>query len=405
LVLSLLGISTEPILSQEISDPAVFIQTVLSRHPSIQKADELVRSAEFGLKASGLQPNPTLTMAATVGDPGEDSNALTQNFEISGQPSLRRSIASRNLEASQRLRDSVRREVVALAYGNWLELWKAQRLFELAQLRKILLDEMTRVAKRRFEVGEIAENEALRVELAAAQAETNLISAQAQCDGARRSAALLLGMDPVNLEPNPSDPISLLSDTSLETVLDSALEHPEIQSQFLRLGALELGSELIEKERAPTLGFSLYRSSLIRTDSVQQGAQLSLSWPIFDWGSITNRAQQQRAQASAFRAGIEETVLDIRRQLSKIWTRLQAAKQIRSVLTQQAERYEELAREARVAYDVGLWSLTDVLQTEQTYRQARVELLEATAEVVILELQILERTGLSFPPDLLKEDL
>ena len=144
---------------------------------------------------------------------------------------------------------------------------------------------------------------------------------------------------------------------------------------------------------------------MLRSQSLQQGAQISLSWPILDWGNISNRAQQQQAQASAFRAEIEETLLDTRQQLSKIWVRLQAAKQNRSILARQAERYEELAREARVAYDVGLWSLTDVLQTEQTYRQASVELLEATAEVMNLELQILERTGLSLPPEFLKEDL
>ena len=405
LVLSFLALTSEPILSQEISDPAAFIQTVLSRHPSLQRADELVRSAEFGLKASGLQPNPTLTIAATAGDAGEDSNALTQNFEISGQPSLRHSIAKANLEASVQQREAVRRQLIASVYRNWLELWKTQRLVELAQLRNLLLEEMTRVATRRFEVGEISENEALRVTLAAAQAQTNLISAQAEYAGARQSAALLLGVEEANLETNPSEPLLLLQEVSLETVLASVPEHPDIQGLFHRLGAIELGADLIKKERAPTLGLSLYRSSLLRTQSLQQGAQISLSWPIFDWGNIRNRAQQQQAQASAFRAEIEETLLDTRQQLGKIWVRLQAAKQNRSILARQAERYEELAREARVAYDVGLWSLTDVLQTEQTYRQASVELLEATAEVMNLELQILERTGLSLPPEFLKEDL
>ena len=405
LVLSFLVLISEPILSQEISDPAVFIQTVLSRHPSIQRADDLVRSAEFGLKASGLQPNPTLTLAATAGDAGEDSNVLTQNFEISGQPSLRHSIAEANLKASLEQREAVRRQLIASAYRSWLELWRTHRLLELAQLRNMLLEEMTRVANRRFEVGEISENEALRVTLAAAQAETNLVSAEAEYAGARHSAALLLGVEESNLQTNPSELTFLLPEVTLETVLVSVEEHPEVRGQFHRLGAIKQGADLIKKERAPTLGLSLYRSSLIRSQSVQQGAQLSLSWPILDWGNISNRAQQQQAQASAFQAEIEETLLDTRRQLSKIWTRLQAAKQNRSILARQAERYEELAREARVAYDVGLWSLTDVFQTEQTYRQARVDLLEATAEVMDLELQILERTGLSLHPEFLKEDL
>ena len=410
LVLPCLVLISEPALSQELSEPAAFIQTVLSRHPSLQRADELVRAAEFGLKASGLQPNPILTIAATAGDPGEDSNSLTQNFEISGQPSLRHSVARANLDASLQQREAVRRQLIASTYRNWLELWKTQRLLELAQLRNLLLEEMTRVANRRFEVGEISENEALRVSLAAAQAQTNLVSAEAEYAGARQSAALLLGMEETDLESNPSEPTFLLSGLTQEAILASAMEHPEMRAQFHRLGAIELGADLIQKERAPVLGLSvyrssLYRSSLIRYQPLQQGVELSLSWPIVDWGSIRNRAEQKRAQASAFRAQIDEALLDMRQQLSKIWVRLQAAKKNRSILAQQADRYEELAREARVAYDVGLWSLTDVLQTEQTYRQARVQLLEATAEAMNLELQILERTGLSLPPEFLKEDL
>ena len=54
---------------------------------------------------------------------------------------------------------------------------------------------------------------------------------------------------------------------------------------------------------------------------------------------------------------------------------------------------------------MGLWSLTDVLQTEQSYRQAGVELLEARAQVLEFEIQILENTGLSFPTEHLKEAL
>jgi outer membrane protein TolC len=392
-------------LSQELADPATFVHTILSRHPSLKRANELIRSAEFGVKASGLQPNPTLTLAATAGDAGEDSNALTQNLEISGQPSLRRNIADLNLKATIYQRDAVEREIMGSAYGAWLELWKTHRMLELAQLRTMLLNELARVAKRRFEVGEISENEALRVELASAEAQTDFIRAQAALDGARQSAALLLGVDGATFQPNPTEPTPILDEISLEVVLAWADDHPQIQGQFLKLSALELGAELIKKERAPIVGLSLYRSTLLNSSALQQGAQISISWPILDWGNIRNRAEQQRAEALAFQAQIEETLLQTRQQLARTWISLEAAKRNRDIIASQAERYEELAREARVAYDVGLWSLTDVLQTEQSYRQASVHLLEAKAEVFEQELQLLKNTGLSFPPELYKEDL
>ena len=401
-----LGLLSSFVQAQQFSDPETFVEAILSRHPSIQKADELVQAAEFNIKAAGLQPNPNLTLAATAGDPGEDSNSLTQMLEISGQPALRRNIAGLNLEAAKNQRDAIHKQVAGNAYRNWLELWRAHRLMEMAQIRDYLLKEMVRVAKRRFEVGEIAENEALRVELASTQAETNLVEAIAEFNGARNSAAILLGVALDDYMPNPTEMGSLLPDTlDLDTVMVSVNEHPEIRGKYLQLTALELGAELIRKERAPTLGLSLYRSSLIRTQGQQQGFQVSLSWPIFDWGSIRHRAESQMAQSRAFAAEIEESLLQTRQSLAKVWERLQAARTNRTIIARQAERYEELAREARVAYDVGLWSLTDVLQTEQSYRQAGVELLEARAQVLELEIHILENTGLSFPTEHLKEAL
>ena len=395
-----------PILAQDYSEPTSFVQAVLSRHPSLKKADELVQAAHFGLKASGLQANPTLTLAATVGDAGEDSNALVQTLEISGQPSLRRRIAESQLQATIQERDAVRKQVAGAAYRAWLAVWRTHRLLELAQLRNQLLKDTVRVAKRRFEVGEISENESLRVELAAVQAEVNLVQSQAALDSARQRASLLLGnaSELLTASINPGEPSSLLPITDLANLMDSVPEHPAIKGRLSQLSALELGAELIGKERAPTLGFSLYRSKLI-SNTVEQGAQVALSWPIFDWGSIRHRKSQQQSEASAFRAGIDEVLLEFRSEVASAWNSLEAAKKNRDTLAEQAERYEELAREARIAYDVGLWSLTDVFQTEQSYRQAGVELLEARAEVWEIEVKLIELTGLDFPKDFFEEKL
>jgi outer membrane protein TolC len=405
-LLSIVLLNSQESRAQEPYKPSSFVQIVVTRHPAVRKADGYVQAAEFGLKASGLQPNPTLTLAATAGDAGETSNALTQTFEISGQPQLRSKVATARLLSAQSERRGIKRQVAALAYRSWLALWKAHRLHELALLRKTLMDEVERVARRRFEVGEIAENEALRVELASSQADSSLVQAEATLLSADRQAALLLGLEPQN---SPSvrvlmDPHPLLPEITLDDVLLSAADHPNIEAQNQQKQALLYDSELIGKERAPLLGLSIYRSNLIRTTAIEQGAQLSLSFPILDWGSIGNRKKQQNSRAEAYQSSIEEGLLKTRQELADAWSLLEAAQKRREILTIQAGRYEELAREARVAYDVGLLSLTDVLLTEGTYRQAGIELILAQSEILELEVLILERTGLNFPENLLKEN-
>ena len=407
LVLTLLFSFLEPILAQENLSAAEFVSTTLNRHPSMLRANEAVSAAEFGLKAAGFQPNPTLTLALTAGDAGESSNALSQGFEISGQPRIRSEIAQAQLEAITLQREAVRRQVIADAYRVWLSLWKFQAKLEIAQLQGILVKEMSRVARRRFEVGEISENESLRVELAAAQAEVNMVMAEKDLAASRGQAQLLLGSERAagTLSTSPGPPASLIQGLTLEEVLSSLEKHPAIESQRREARAIFLGANLIKKERAPALNLSVYRSSLIRSSALEQGVQLSLSWQIFDWGSIRHRQQQQEAKVKVQEAAIEELLLANRQELTVAWTNLEAARQKKLILEKQAERYAELTAEARTAYDYGLLSLTDVLQTESSFRQAGTELVEAKAEILNFELQILERTALAWPQDFLKEDI
>ena len=398
----------EPI--PDLADPAEVINTVLHRHPAVKKADDLLRSAEFGVKGSRLQPNPTLQVGlVSVGDAGEGVNTLTQNFEISGQPHLRWKMATEELESAKETLRATRRRVASETYLAWLELWQAARLVELAQLRTSIMQEAEKAAYRRYEVGEISQNESLRVKLATTQAEADAARAQGVLEAAQYSLELLLGLKLKGTLLTPSrDLDSLLppgEPWNLTGILTGVESHPDIQALDHQRSALEYNAKLTGKERAPIVGLSFNRSSYNRAGPVEQGIMLTVSWPVFDWGRIANQRKQQEAEADAFAAGIEENILTQKQEVSNLWTQLLAARTNRELLSTQSGRYEELAREARIAYDLGMLSLTDVFATEAAFRQASVQLVQAKAEVLTLEVRLLERTGLPWPEDFLKEDL
>ncbi len=420
----LLGLSSQ---SQELPEPESLIREVLQSHPAVRRARLEMVAAEAQLRGSGLLRNPTLTLAATAGDAGENSNALSQSFEISGQPRLRREQSQFRLDSARLQWHAESRRVAGEVSLDWLRLWENWHLAKLAELRRQLMVEMVRVTRRRYEVGEIPQNESLRVELAAAEAESDWQRSYANLLGAKNTLAILRGETPVplDLSDNPFEgdladggaviPISLTDgffdgprwenfeeSWSLEEVLQSANRHSDIEALRSEQKAVQLEADLIAKERAPQLALSLYRSKLVGS-AVEQGTQLSLSWPIFDWGSIGARREAQAALAEAQLAGIDERVLELRREVADFWNRWQAARSVRAILLQQAGRYEELAREARIGYDLGLLSLTDVLQTEGSFRGAGVDLIQAQAEVFRLELDLLKRTNLPWPHNLLEE--
>ncbi len=427
-------------LAQDPPDAATAISEVLASHPGVRSAQFKVEAAEATLSGSRAQPNPTLTLSAVAGDPEENANSLVQTLEISGQPRIRHEQALAQLEAARLELRSVRRRVAGEVYSGWIDVWERQRLARLADLRMALMREMVRVSKRRYEVGEIPQNESLRMELAEAEAEADQRKATAAYQAAVASLELLRGQPlstttALDAQPNtptlappaetPSLPVStegakpLLAETSgmvfngpslstedgswsLESTLLSAQNQLEVEALRQEQRASVLAAELIGKERAPQLGLALYRSSLYNS-GYEQGAQLSISWPIFDWGSVGARQRSQMANARAQESQIEEKILAFRKEVATLWNQWQAARSVRDILITQAERYEELAREARIGYDLGLLTLTDVLQTETAFRQAGVQLIQSQAEIRRLELSLLERTNLPWPSQLLED--
>lgn len=404
------------VAQDEIPEPTALIAEVLNSHPGVRRAEHHLDAAEAALGGSRAQPNPTLTLAATAGDPGESSNSLNQTLEISGQPRLRHEQALARRESARLLLRSVRRQVASDAYRAWLDLWEHQHLAMLAKTRVVLMKEMVRVSHRRFEVGEIPQNESLRVELAAAEADAALATAQADYVAAVRSLAILRGAETESEAPALPEGSSqglteilggpalapLETPWTLQETLASAEEQLELSALRQEQKALILTAELTGKERSPQIGLSLYRSRFF-SSSVEQGAQISISWPIFDWGSVSAQKKSQQSQAQAQLAEIEERALALRREVAELWNQWQAAKTVRDLLLSQAARYEELAQKSRTGYDLGLLSLTDVIQTESAFRQAGVELIQAQARIRRLELELLARTNLPWPGQLLEE--
>lgn len=398
------------------TEPGATILKILATHPAVRRAELEVEAAKALLEGSRLQPNPTLTLAVSAGDAGESSNALEQNFEISGQPRLRYEQSQARLEAAEYQLSATRRQVASDVCRAWLELWESRKLAQLAEMRSELMAEMVRVGRRRFEVGEIPRNETLRVELAAADATADWERAKAEYLASSRSFALLRELVPSSqLETEPEWEPETLEDLfqtsslappeapwTLEEVLAGAESQPLVAAMRSEQVATLKGADLIGKERAPQLGVQFYQSQFFGR-GIERGAQLSLSFPLFDWGSIGARKRAQMASAQAQTAAAEEKTLELRRQVAEKWNRWKAAKTVREILTEQAKRYQELAGKAKVGYDLGMMSLTDVLQTETAFREAGIELIQAQTDVYRLELDLLERTDLAWPKNLLED--
>lgn len=188
--------------------------------------------------------------------------SLAQPLEVAGERGLRRAAAERlgaQLEAdATAVRWQVRREVTlawSAAVAARLEVDATERLSAFAE-------ELVRIARRRFQAGDIGSVEVTVAETDFAQARQARLSAQRALRLSRLRLAELTG---ASLELPPSvaaDFGALHPPPALEPLLDRApAEHPEVRSREAAVLEAKARRELADREAwpVPTLGVQVAR--------------------------------------------------------------------------------------------------------------------------------------------------
>lgn len=361
------------------------IKIGLDFHPAVAQGEARVAANRLYAEHIGAQPNPVLTVSATAGTAGEDSNALQQTFEISGQPRLRAAVARAQTETEQE-RLAARRRALALETARaYYQLWRNRELRRLGEAQLQLADSLETTSRRRLEEGAISRNQHLRAGLSTAAARSSLAALVAAERGSEADLNLLLGRPAATaVELETVEPLPFSS--QLEEVLERVGNRPELASARHLVSARELQTELAGKGNAPRLQVSAYQARL--GSAREQGLQLSLVLPLWDWGQ-QKAAQERAAQLEeAQRQEVRRLQLDLSRELVGALTRYQGAHDRRRLLEQQADDYVHLTNMARRGYEAGLLTLIEVLETERAYRSNSTSYIEARYNELVARYEL-----------------
>jgi outer membrane protein TolC len=246
------------------------VKAAVAQSPDIQRAKYEVQRAEAGLlSARPLLPSrPVLEGDYETGKPFNDPDerltlGLSQEFEIGGQRSIRRSIAEADIARAEFILHSVERQVGLLSrllYG------RASNLFRQSVLGDSLVATSTRVteaAHRRLAVGDIAQLEFNAIRLDELRQTSLQERVHAEYESALIELSKLTGIEVDNS-------VTLMSASpvvsSLTLSLDSiVLLNPELQSQMQEVARLEFERDLAHAQQTPnpTIGVAFSKSTLV----------------------------------------------------------------------------------------------------------------------------------------------
>jgi cobalt-zinc-cadmium efflux system outer membrane protein len=376
------------------------VRRALASNGELAAARLEIERARARLRQAGLLPNPTLDFEQTTGSytgssgDGETSIGVGFPIELGGKRKRRIELAAAELEAVEAEVADRERRLAAEVRSVYVEALAALRELETTENLNNLDLQTTRFVQARVNEGESApiELNLLRVEV------DRLRSRRAIIEGRLKVALLrlknLAGIptaEPLRLREDISNPTLPAPPASLEAAIDIALRHrPDLKLARLNEEVAQAGLSLARANSAPELtAFSRYTLSRSSYEDTPVGVRtdrdnlltfgVSIGIPVF------NRNQGAKAESAAaisqakIKREFFETV--VRAEVETAYARYAAARA--AVTTFELgviARSNDNIRVVRAAYELGQFSITDLLNEQRRLVESQRDFTETLSE-------------------------
>lgn len=335
---------------------------------------------------------------------------LTQPIYVGGQITAANRLARLGKECQQENLRKTRAEVLAevdKSYYTLISVSQKVRMLEafLCQMNG-LIEKLRASVSAELATG----NDMLRVEAKRSEVEYQLQKARNGEELCRLALGNALGL-PITEQVVPIDTVF-----SVEAIsqLDENFElRPELS---LLKKNVEVKETLAKKERSnflPTIalsvGYSYYGNLKMRGTTMQPDgtpyqfeqkfsddipmAMLSVSIPIFHWGSEFKKAKKARLDVTAAQLNLQKNrrllSIEVRQAVQNVTSGYQM---VQTAQTGQQQADENL-RVMQLKYDCSMATLTDLLDAQAQWQQAHSNLIEAQAQYKIYQTEYLRATG------------
>jgi outer membrane protein len=390
-------------------------------NPDLNAARAGVRVANEGVPAalSGYRPsvNATITAAgqyaesstgSTLGAVGthRTTRTLPRSASITATQPLFDGNRTTNtvrqadqnvLVARETLRNTEQTVLLASATAH-MNVLREQAVLDLRRRNVEVLREQLRATRDRFNVGEVTRTDVALAESALQAAVATVSGAESDLANARAVYLQQVGMPAGRL--TPARTIERLLPNNLDgAVIAGQSEHPAIRGARHGADAQMLQVRIAESALYPTLGLSatISRSAeqtvaASQTLSAAVGATLII--PIFANGGRDYATIRQAKEAyGQRRIQIETAAASVRQAVMQSWAALQASRAQIQAAEVQVRAQEIAVNGIREEYKVGQRTIIDVLNATQTLTEARVALVRAQRDRVVLSYSVLSAMG------------
>lgn len=363
------------------------VKRATDRNPTVRQAAQAILRAQALLDQarSVFRPFVHGTVGTTVLDAArgfDDSivvprtqtvfNATASYAVLAAAQWAAKNQAADQVAAARVSAEEARRQVAVTAAQSYLAVIAAQRQREISVRNRDTAQALADYARTRLEAGQGSRLNYLRFAQELASAEALLSSAEL---GVRRTqealGVALFAEGPLDAQAEPSLPLAVLptSDEWLMQRPDVRLFSVELQAAD-RVVADTWKSWLPTATAAFTPQYVTPAGLFERSNTWRASFQLQI--PIFD-GTLGATRRRRIAERETARVRLDAVTLQARSELRLAQEAVTRNQQIATAQRQAAENADEALRITQVAYRAGATTNIEVIQAQQTARNAEIE--------------------------------
>ena len=284
----------------------------------------------------------------------------------------------------------------ATAYMNVV---RDQAIVNLRQNNVKVLSEQLRATQDRFKVGEVTRTDVAQAESGLAQSQADLSIAQGTLYGDQALFAQYIG-HPAGTLRDPGPPTKFLPKTLQEAIDISEAENPGILGAIFRERAQEHQVKEAKGQLLPTLTFNATYTNAAQPFGEPNVTELQdtrvfgqLTVPLYQAGSVSAQIRQAIETLSQRRQQIDEQRELARQNVSSQWGLLIAARGNVAAGKSAVEATQIALEGVREEERVGQRTILDVLNSEQQYLNAQVNLVSFQRDLVVASYGVLGGMG------------
>ncbi len=387
----------DPVQGTSSSD---LVRRALASNGELAAARIEIERARARLRQAGLRPNPTLDLEQTTGrytgsgGESETSIGVALPLDLGGKRRRRIELAQAELEAVEAEVADRERRLAAEVRSIHVEALAGLRELETTENLNNLDLQTTRFVQARVNEGETApiELNLLRVEVDRLRSRRALVEGRLKATLLRlKGLAGIPTAEPLRLREDLFTAVLPAPPASLEAAFDIALRHrPDLRLARLKEEVARAGLSLARANSTPDVtAFSRYtlnRSSYEDTPvGVRNDRDRLLTFGVSIGIPVFNRNQGARAESAAAisQARMRREFLEsvVRAEVESAYARYQAAQAAVATFERGViGRSNDNIRVVRAAYELGQFSITDLLNEQRRLVDSQRDFTETLSE-------------------------